>query len=522
MRSRARRLKHELDRQKSANLNKKKQNIFFDIENCSIEVRDKEKIIKLYSSSDAPTVTKFHHDNDSLHKLIMGPRGSSKSSGCCAEILFKTYKNPPCKDGVKRARWLIGRETYGELKTTTIKTFSNWFGHSILNWHLNQQPPIRATLSYFDGQYPTEIELLFVSFDNDIAAKKALSLDITGAYFNEASKISQTSMADSSGGLRYPSQDDIMDDQAIWRGIIYDSNAFEDYHPFYKKFYIDKPDKHSFYLQPGGMIEVESGVFEENPNSENIHHLPKDYYKNMSLGKTDAFIRTQICNQFGTYEDTKAVHPEFKREIHIRDTIELVPGHPIWLTHDFGGTNATLVCQYINGQLIAIKELLGVKESLTEFQRSTVKGWLRLNAPTFDVQKSIGDCADNYGHIAAQNSIETVTKCLEIQTFPAITNNIKARIDSVDDLIIKRLGNGEAGLKVSEEGCPILAAGLLGKYKLKLITQKGNSRIVEVPDKNEYSHSADCLQYAALEVKSIVRANNYDERVKLSIAAFNN
>lgn len=483
---------------------KTQQHIFFDIEKRTIEVRDSERVIRRYSPDDAPTILAYHKDISSRHKLIMGPRGSSKSSGSIAEIFFKTFLNPPCVDGVKRARWLVGRETYGELQTTTIRTFEHWFGHDCLNYKIRRQPPIEARFEYFDGECKTELEIIFVSFDNEKAAKKALSLEVTGAYFNEAKMIAIAPIDEIDGSLgRYPALDDRIPERLneYWTGIIYDTNSFEEYHPFYRRF-VTHPDKgFKFFKQPGGMNEVSGGVFKENLSAENIHHLVEGYYRNMALGKSHQFIRTQICNQFGVYEEGKPVHAEYDPKLHSVDTIEVDNNYPIYLGHDYGGTNATLVAQYIDGQLRVIKELIGFKQGLRDFMQGTVKDWLRLNATGCTVKSSVGDPADNYAHITAEYSNATVTDALGIKTDSAVTNNVKARIDAVDKFILKRVGGAEVGLLVSRSGCPTLHAGLSGKYKLKIVKSGGSERLVEKPDKDGvYDHPNDCLQYIALEI----------------------
>ena len=483
------------------------QYIFFNKDDYSIKICKKEGDDIFLSPKDAPTLLKMLSNYDDRHIITMGPRGSSKSSLTCAKILWVTHINPPCKDGVKRSRWVIGRQTYGNLRTSTIKTFEHWFGHKELGWSIKQAPPIQANLSYFDGYNKTEIEIFFVSFDKEKDAQKVLSLDLTGAYFNEASDIPISAMDVIEGALgRYPYPSE-RGEGKYWSGIIYDTNSFPDYHPFYQKFMVSKPPLHKMYIQPGGMIEDQAGNFRENNDAENIANLPEHYYYNMSLGKSKSFVRTQICNQFGTFESGKAVHPEFSKEIHSCPMLEIDRDHPIWLTHDFGGTNATLILQYIGGKLLCIYEIIGYKEGLTDFQKNRVKGFLRTHAKGVEVSKSVGDRADNYSLDTATYSLETVTRELGIKTYPSITNVIKARIDAVDRLISKRFSDGSGALMVSREGCPVLFAGLSGKYKLEII-KKGDSRIpVEKPIKNEYSHSADCLQYAALEVKGIEQKN---------------
>lgn len=479
------------------------QTIYFDEEDYSIIIKKCSGKEIIVSPNDAPTLREMLSNYTDRHIMTMGPRGSSKSSLTCSKLLWVNYHNPPCKDGIKRSRWVIGRQTYGNLRTSTIKTFEHWFGHDELGWKIRQAPPIEATLKYFDGNNFNEIEIFFVSFDKEKDAQKALSLDLTGAYFNEASDIPLAAIDTIEGSIgRFPSKISKTEGE-YWHGILYDSNAFADYHPFYEKFVRAKTKGYKIYIQPGGMIEKNDNKFVENKKAENLSNLPPSYYYKMSLGKTLSFIRTQICNKFGTFETGKPVHPEFDKAIHSVDYIEINPSYPIWLTHDFGGTNATLILQYYSGKLIAICEIIGYKEGLTDFQRNRVKTWVRTHAPGVEIGKSIGDRADNYSHDTASYSLETVSRELGIKTYPSITNVIKARIDSVDWLIVKRLGDGSGALLISKSGCPVLFAALCGKYKLEVI-KKGDSQIpIEKPIKNEYSHVADCLQMAALEVKQI-------------------
>lgn len=479
------------------------QHIFFNEDDYSIKICKKEGKEIIITADDAPTLQKMIRNFEDRHIMTMGPRGSSKSTLTCAKILWVNYHNPPCKDGVKRSRWVIGRQTYGNLRTSTIKTFEHWFGHEELGWQIKQAPPIQANLSYFDGSNVNEIEIFFISFDKEKDAEKVLSLDLTGAYFNEAAAIPSGAIYTLEGALgRYPSKIDRQDGH-FWNGILYDANAFADYHPFYDKFVKRREEGYRIYVQPGGLIETAEGKFIPNKEAENTNNLPDNYYYNMSIGKPKSFIRTQICNKFGTFEAGKAVHPEFKVDLHSVEKIEIDRNHPIWLMHDFGGTNATLILQYISGKLFAICEIIGYKEGLTDFQKNRVNGWLRRNASGVEVSKSIGDRADNYSHDTASYSLETVSRELGIRTYPSITNVIKARIDAVDRLISKRFADGSGALLISKSGCPILFAGMCGKYKLEMV-KRGESRIpVEKPIKDEYSHSADCLQYAALEVKKI-------------------
>ncbi len=80
----------------------------------------------LYDYADVPTIKRFAMDDTRIRCLI-GPFGSGKSSGCVIEILRRAQAQVPGPDGMRRSRWAVVRNSYGQLKDTTIKTFHDWF-----------------------------------------------------------------------------------------------------------------------------------------------------------------------------------------------------------------------------------------------------------------------------------------------------------------------------------------------------------------------------------------------------------
>ena len=64
----------------------------------------------------------FHYDN-SFIRLLLGPVGCGKSVSNLAEIMMRACRQQPGNDGVRHTRWGVIRNTYPELKSTTIKTW---------------------------------------------------------------------------------------------------------------------------------------------------------------------------------------------------------------------------------------------------------------------------------------------------------------------------------------------------------------------------------------------------------------
>jgi hypothetical protein len=74
----------------------------------------------------SPTLARFHA-SPALVRGVRGPIGSGKSVGCCWEIWTRALEQRKSPDGIRRSRWLVTRNTYGELTSTTIKTWLDWF-----------------------------------------------------------------------------------------------------------------------------------------------------------------------------------------------------------------------------------------------------------------------------------------------------------------------------------------------------------------------------------------------------------
>ena len=75
---------------------------------------------------DGETLKNFLKDNNFLRGL-RGPVGSGKSVACCIEVIRRALLQKPSEDGKRKSRWAVIRNTNPQLKTTTIKTWLDWF-----------------------------------------------------------------------------------------------------------------------------------------------------------------------------------------------------------------------------------------------------------------------------------------------------------------------------------------------------------------------------------------------------------
>ena len=188
----------------------------------------------------SPTTWDFLHD-DSFVRGIMGPVGSGKSYACCAEIFLRAIKQAPSKrDGVRRTRFAVIRNSYPELRTTTLKTWQEIFPEGQfgeMRWspqitHHIQLPP-RGDAAGID------CEVIFLALDQPRDTRRVLSLELTGAFVDECRELPKAIIdALTSRVGRYPSK---VDGGPTWRGVWMCTNPPDDDHWYYNLSEKEKP-----------------------------------------------------------------------------------------------------------------------------------------------------------------------------------------------------------------------------------------------------------------------------------------
>ena len=172
------------------------------------------------------TVERFLY-SDARRRVLMGPFGSGKSVACCAEIMRRARGQAPSGDGLRRTRWAIVHNTYPDLKNTTVKTWRDWWGEDLgvfsrvapFVHHMKIPQPDRTAI---------DCEVIFLAMDDEADAKKFLSLELTGIYFNEVRELRRGIVEAGDGRLgRYPS---MKDGGPTWYGMIADTNMPDEDH----------------------------------------------------------------------------------------------------------------------------------------------------------------------------------------------------------------------------------------------------------------------------------------------------
>jgi hypothetical protein len=457
-----------------------------------------------------PVAAAFHK-SEAFVRGLKGPVGSGKSSTCCMEILKHTMRQKPF-NGVRRARWAVIRNTYPELKSTTIKTWETWFNSDIapIKW----DAPITSTMKIKDcgDGNALELEVIFIALDKATETGKLRSLELTGAWINEASEVPKEvfDMVTQRVG-RFPSK---MMGGPTNPCVILDTNPPDDDHWYYKFAEEDTPDNWDFFDQPGGLIREQIGdqvIYTPNPAAENVFNLPQgfNYYLNMIGGKQDDWIKVFVLGQYGTTADGKPVFPEYNDKVHVAEG-QIEPNRmlPLYLGWDFGLTPACIIGQITPlGQLCILKELVSEDMGIRQFASEIVKPLL-MNEYSGMRLISRGDPAGvNRSQTDERTCYQELLE-IGIASEPAETNDFIPRRESVA-FFLNRMAGGEPGFLLSPD-CRTLRKGFIGGYRYERLKVAGE-RYRDRPVKDRFSHPHDALQYlclAAREGGKNVRARN--------------
>lgn len=452
-----------------------------------------------------PVAEAFHQDN-SFVRGLMGPVGSGKSTAACFEVLSRALEQMPGPDGVRRSRWAICRNTYPELKSTTIKTWMDWYQDlATMKW----DTPITSNINISNIGDGTglELEVIFMALDRPDDVGKLRSLELTGAWMNEASEMEKSvlDMLTQRVG-RFPSK---RNGGPSWTGVIMDTNPPDDDSWWYKLAEEERPEIFRFFKQPGGLIQdldPKSPTYMQyvpNPAAENIsnHSLGYQYYLNQLYGKTEDWIRVFLLGQYGTTMDGKPVYPEWNEKAHLSEmALTPIQGMPILLAFDFGLTPACAFLQMNSrGQLLVLKELVSEDMGIRQFYSEVVRPVIRGEYSKHRVE-AVGDPAGNMRSQTDEKTCMQELMELGILCEPAPTNEFVARRESVA-YFLQRMSGGEPGF-VLDPSCKMLRKGFNGGYRYERLRVSGSARYKDRPVKDKFSHIHDALQYGCLQMRS--------------------
>ena len=444
---------------------------------------------------------------------LRGPIGSGKSVGCCWEIWTRATEQNAGPDKARKSRCLVTRNTYGELMTTTLRTWLDWFPEERFGKVVHGAPITHVCSWVGEDGLPVELEMWFLALDRPDHVKKLLSLEVTFGWMNEAREQPKAILDALTGRVgRYPKA---QDGGATWSGVIMDTNAPDDDHWWYALAELKRPATFDFYSQPPG----------DSPEAENLDWLlqtpetmrfppghivrknqGKKYYERLKAGKNDEWIKVYVKGQYGSVHDGKPVYAEYNDSLHCK-AIQPLQGVPLDIGMDFGLTPAAVITQKdARGRLLVLDELCGEDMAILQFMQDVLipqltkvypQWWAAKDRKDDPMIRLFGDPAGAQRAPTDEKTCFQVVKAAGLNIRAAKTNGFIARRGAVA-WFLSKLSGGQPTF-VIDPCCAVVRKGFNGGYKYRRIQVTGEDRFTDEPMKNSYSHPHDALQYVALE-----------------------
>lgn len=445
--------------------------------------------------------------DDSHVSIIQGPINSGTSSCSCMRIWRHATQQRKGPDGKRKSKWAVVRNTFPELKSTTVETWLDWFPEELYG-RFTWGRPFMHEVRVGD----IELDVIFISLDSPDDIKKLRSLELTGVWFNELEFIPKYLFdeAESRTG-RYPA---VKAGGSTWSGVIADMNAPPDDHwvplmrgdieipewmtPQEAREY-EKPDDWEFYTQPPGLIEVKDDrgtviAYEENPDAENLRWQKPHYYLNVIKGKSKGWIDSRVLNKVGVIYDGQPVFPTFDEHDHMAsEALKPVAGIPIIVGLDFGRTPAAIFCQNVRGNWVFLRELVASEMEAVTFA-PIVRKECDTRYPGFEFTFYGDPAGDHPGQEVSQTCFDIFRA--EGMVVHAADGGNRNNPKLLHNAMTSALGR-RGGILISP-ACRTFKNGMRGGYHYRKLKVSGAPKYAATVEKNRYSHVVEAGCYAVL------------------------
>lgn len=453
------------------------------------------------SAAQGRTLAQYRQSRSRV-TFIMGPIGSGKTIESCQLVFDHICEQEPNENGVRKSRWIAVRNTYPDLKGTTIKDWRDLYDNDEVKLgKFNMDFPPTHSLD-FDLEDGTRViaEVIFLALDRPDSVRKLRGTQVTGFWLNEVKELSKAvvDMCDGRHG-RYPSN-------CSWHGMIGDTNAPDTDHWYYKLAEEVKPEGWTFLRQPPGVIEKVTGTgdsrkvtWEVNPDAENLCNLPEGYYIRQVQGKANDWIRVNLANKYGNVSTGKPIYEgvwdEFKHAS--KYVLAPMPRVPkIIIGMDFGRTPSAIFGQLMpNGKLRVFKELIATNMGIRSFMDKAVMPYIKTELKKFRLSdiEVYGDPAGKAKSGNDENSpLGILNDEYNLTAYPTATNDPLRRWEAVNSFLLSEI-DGKPAFEIGSD-CTVLKKGFNGGYQFRRLNVSGE-KYADKADKNEYSHPHDGLQY---------------------------
>ena len=448
-------------------------------------------------------------------RIMMGPLNGGKTRSMFMTLILYATRDMPRSiiDGKRRSRFIITRPTLSSTIETVAKDIEEAFPPELLG---SKTRFIKKPPKYELKTDDLDIEIHFFGIRTMDDIHRIRSFNATGVFVNELKFMDEAPFSELIGRTgRFPTSNTLARDkdgneQSLKQFVIADTNAMAKDHWIYRWVHIEK-EKYEpilgFFKQPSGESEF----------AENLEHMPVDFYKNMKITAHKDHYAVVVLNQFGRELDGNAVYASsWDEERHVfRDekNVKIEYDETIYIGLDFGLTPCAVFSVKRGKKWVVFAELLTPFEAQQSIQTFCIKFYEMCNDyGILDNKKVItGDPAGLIKDQSFNTSYQLLAKPLlykgryrSIIASPCTlkSNNIMSRLEAVK-LVLEKETTDSENKEIEQNGfsihssCKILIAGFNGGYRYgrRNPDTPGDD---PKPNKNDYSHIHDALQYLLL------------------------
>lgn len=446
-----------------------------------------------------PSIAGFLTSEASI-SLACGPVGSTKTTASLMKIAYHAKQMAACRDGIRRSRAVVVRNTREQLRDTTIPDFLKWYPDGQAGVYMKTE---NKFLLRFDD---VECEVLFRGLDDANDVRRLLSLQASFGFMDEFREINPAIFEALQGRLgRYPDGmmvphrpewgcDDkgnprmgcVRDDGTVNKRLWGSTNP-PDMDTFWETFLSEPPANTNVFFQPSGL----------SPEADWVKYLSENYYEDLAEGKSEDWIDVYINAKFGKSLAGKPVFPSFRYDFHVaKEGLRYIRAgdKPLLIGVDFGLSPAAVVGQIdMHGRLLILGNASSEGMGITRFTQEKLKPLLAEKFPGHPVV-IIGDPAGSQRAQTDERSCFDILKTEGFRVIPARTNSIVPRISSVERQLSRQVEGGPGML--IDPCCVELIRAMRGGYRYKIKPKSGE--VDGSPEKNHHSHIADAMQYLCL------------------------
>lgn len=414
------------------------------------------------TSFKANPVQKQFIESQSKADLFSSRVGEGKSAALAWSVFYHTRHNPG-------ANWAMIRDTWENLRRTTLKEFFTWFTPGVYG----EWSETHKTWTWAEGVAKGEVVWLGLEDPND--ASKLQSIFLGGIGMDEPAPAAQ------SGGIAELIFDigftRLRQKEMNWYAYKLATNNPDETHWTYKRF-VDPGNPDFSCWQPG--------------RPENEQNLPAGYYANLrELLKGNAHLVDRFVEgKYGYQQPGQPVTPEWNDQIHLATGLAPVKGCELILLWDFGLNPTCIVTQVTPlRRWLILDAFVGEDEGVEELITRQVKSLLATKYRGYSI-RHIGDPngAMREQSSSARSAVRVLLKELG-GSFRAGPKDIQERI------IPLRAALRQSNLVLVDRSCASTVwQALRGGWHYNIAS---TGLVSQVPKKNMHSHPGDAMGYGA-------------------------